>query len=420
MNHVTAEIITIGDEILYGHILDTNSQWMCQTLDAIGVKVIYRVTIGDNETDILNAFSMARERADIILITGGLGPTEDDLTKPCLAKFFDSPMEINDEALAEVTSFFKSRGRELSEINRQQALIPIKAVKLTNKMGTAPGIMFYEEGKMFVSMPGVPIEMKHIVETSVLPKIREYYSLPVIVHKIVKTIGIGESFLAEKIKKWADSLPSNISLAYLPSLGMVKLRLTAVGDNKDALFMVIDSCITSLKLIVGKYIFGYDDDTIEGRIGSILREKGLSLSAAESCTGGYFSHLITSVPGSSTYFMGSIISYDNAVKANQLNIDSTLIEELGAVSEEVVIAMAQNIRDQLGTDIGIAVSGIAGPDGGSEDKPLGTVWICFSDGQNSVAKKLNLGYRGRKENIHLSSLAMLNLLRLQLSDGIRE
>ncbi len=414
MKHVKAEIITIGDEILYGHILDTNSQWMCQTLGDLGVKVNYRSTIGDNEEHILKAFDEARRRSDLVFITGGLGPTEDDLTKPCLAKFFDSEMELNEKALEEVTQFFKSRGRELNELNHGQAVLPVKCEMLSNKVGTAPGMLFHENDKVFISLPGVPLEMKYIIENEAIPRIKELFHMPVILHRTIKTIGIGESFLAPKIQDWANNLPDHISLAYLPSLGMVKLRLTAVGPTLESLKTEVNDQIEKLLPLAGKYIFGFDSDTIEEALGKILKERGLTLSAAESCTGGYFSHRITSVPGSSSYFHGGLISYDNSVKVKKLGVPADVIEKYGAVSEEVVKYMAENIRKELSTDIGVSVSGVAGPEGGTDEKPVGTVWICFADGEKTIAKKLSLGFRSRSVNIELSALAVMNLIRLQL------
>lgn len=420
MNYAKAEIITIGDEILYGHILDTNSQWICQELDAIGVKVQHRITLGDHREDIIEAFETAWKRADIILVTGGLGPTDDDITKPCLVEFFGTELEIHQEALEKLTEFFKLRGKGLTETNRMQAAVPIGAEMLENKMGTAPGLLFPKDGKILVSMPGVPIEMKYLMNKWVFPRIKEDFELPVIFHKTLKMVGIGESFLADKLKPWAKGFPETTSLAYLPSLGMVKLRLTTVAEDISKAQVQTEKLIEEMLPLGGKYIYGYNNDTLEGKIGEILKEKKLSLSAAESCTGGYFSHMITSVPGSSDYFKGSIVSYDNSVKENLLNVPSSVIEKYGAVSEEVVKIMAEEVRKKLKTDIGVSVSGIAGPGGGSEDKPVGTVWICYCDDEKTITKILNLGFRNRTRNVQLSTLALLNLIRLQLTGVIRE
>ncbi|MBY0432478.1 MAG: CinA family nicotinamide mononucleotide deamidase-related protein, partial [Cyclobacteriaceae bacterium] len=307
MQTILAELLTIGDEILYGQIVDTNSQWMSVELDKVGIKVIRKTTVGDQESEILTAFAEAEKRADIILITGGLGPTSDDLTKPLLAKYFNCDLVMNEEALAEVTEFFKSRGRELTEINRQQAALPRACEKITNPIGTAPGMWFNKNGKIFMSMPGVPHEMKKMMTERVIPKLKETFKTPVIYHKVIRTAGQGESFLAEKISGWEKTLPPHVKLAYLPSLGEVKLRLTSFGDSLDTLKQETELLVENVKEHIGQYIYGYGDDPLEVVIGNTLREKKLTLSVAESCTGGFLSHLITSVPGSSDYFLGSLV-----------------------------------------------------------------------------------------------------------------
>jgi nicotinamide-nucleotide amidase len=415
MKTITAELLTIGDEILYGQIVDTNSQWMSVELSNAGIKVTRKTTVGDEESEILTAFAEAEKRADIILITGGLGPTSDDLTKPCLAKFFNCPLAINDEALAEVTAFFKSRGRELTEVNRQQAALPVCCQKITNKMGTAPGMWFTRNAKVFVSMPGVPHEMKRMMTDIIIPKLRETFETSVIHHTVIRTVGIGESFLADKIASWEKSLPEQFKLAYLPSLGEVKLRLTAIGDDREALIRASDELVDRLKPLAGEFIFGLGEDSLESVIGKILREKKLSLSIAESCTGGYLSHLITGIAGSSDYFQGSIIAYANDIKTNELSVDPELLKTRGAVSEEVVAAMAHGVRKKFSTDIGIATSGIAGPGGGTPEKPVGTIWIAYADRQQTVTKKLQLS-PDRMVNIRMSSVMALNLIRLNAPD----
>jgi nicotinamide-nucleotide amidase len=405
-----AELLTIGDEILFGQIVDTNAQWMSVELTKAGIKVIRKTSVGDIESEILEAFREAEERADIILITGGLGPTSDDLTKPCLAKYFDCELKIHEEALREVTEFFKSRGRELTEVNRQQAALPVCCEKITNAMGTAPGMWFSRNGKVFVSMPGVPHEMKAMMTNIIIPKLKETFATPVIHHTMIRTIGIGESFLAEKIKSWETSLPAHIRLAYLPSLGQVKLRLTATGNDISALKEEGTLLASQLNPLIGEYIFGYDENDIEIAIGKILKEKKLTLSCAESCTGGYLAHMITSVPGSSSYFLGGVIAYDNLVKTNTLDVRGETILAHGAVSEETVREMAINVRLKLGTDIGVATSGVAGPHGGTEEKPVGTVWIAYADETKVVTRKLQLS-KDRIINIKMSSIAVLNLVR---------
>jgi len=413
---VKAELLTIGDEILYGQIIDTNSQWMSVELGNAGVKVVRKTSVGDEEGEILTAFAEAEKRADIILITGGLGPTNDDLTKPCLAKYFNCEMKIHEEALAEVTEFFASRGRELTEVNRNQALLPVCCEKITNAMGTAPGMWFARNGKVFVSMPGVPHEMKRMMTDLVIPKIKVTFTLPVIHHKVIQTIGIGESFLAEKISAWEAALPSHIKLAYLPSLGEVKLRLTSIGQSKAALEAEADELTEKLKERIGQFIFGYGSDPIEVVIGNTLRQKKLTLAVAESCTGGYLSHLITSVPGSSDYFLGSMIPYAYEVKMRQLGVKPETLEKYGAVSEPTIVEMANVIRAKFNTDIGVATSGVAGPGGATPDKPVGTVWIAYSDKHQTVTKKLQLS-KDRIINIKLATTHVLNLIRTSLPKG---
>lgn len=411
--NIKAELLTIGDEILYGQIVDTNSQWMSVELSQVGIKVIRKTTVGDQEDEILTAFAEAEKRADVVLITGGLGPTNDDLTKPCLAKFFNCQMAIHEEALAEVTSFFKSRGRELTEINKLQASLPTCCEKITNAMGTAPGMWFHHQGKVFVSMPGVPHEMKRMMTDLVIPKLKQTFQTPTIYHRVIRTAGIGESFLAEKIKDWEDSLPPHIKLAYLPGLGDVKLRLTAIGDNSVEIEKEIDELVSSLQERAGQFIYGYGEDPLEVVIGNSLRERKLTLAVAESCTGGYLTHLITSVPGSSEYFLGSIIPYAYEIKMRQLGVKPETLELHGAVSEETITEMANLVRAKFNTDIGVATSGIAGPGGATPEKPVGTVWIAYSDKHHTVARKLQLS-KDRLINIKLASNAVLNLIRLNL------
>ncbi|MBX2899839.1 MAG: competence/damage-inducible protein A [Cyclobacteriaceae bacterium] len=413
MKKILAELLTIGDEILYGQIVDTNAQWMSIELDKIGIKVVRKTTVGDVESEILTAFEEAEKRADVILITGGLGPTSDDLTKPCLAKYFNCNLAINAEALAEVTEFFKSRGRELTELNRQQAALPTACQKITNALGTAPGMWFDKGDKVFMSMPGVPHEMKKIMTDHVIPRLGKKFELPVIHHKVIRTIGIGESMLAEKIAAWENALPSHIKLAYLPSLGEVKLRLTGFGSSLAQLESETTELVEKLKALVSPYIYGYGETPIEVVVGETLRSRKLTLSIAESCTGGYLSHLITSVPGSSEYFLGTMIPYAYEIKMRQLGVKPETLEKFGAVSEPTIIEMANIVRAKFSTDIGVATSGIAGPGGATPDKPVGTVWIAYSDKYQTVTKKLSLT-KDRMLNIRLASIAVLNLIRQSL------
>ncbi len=413
MKSITAELLTIGDEILYGQIVDTNSQWMSVALSNAGIKVIRKTSVGDIEGEILVALKEAEQRADIILITGGLGPTSDDLTKPCLAKYFNCELKLHEEALAEVTEFFKSRGRELTDMNRQQAFLPTCCEKITNAMGTAPGMWFSRNGKVFMSMPGVPHEMKHMMTTLVIPKLKQTFQTPVIHHKVIRTVGIGESFLAEKISTWEQSLPAHIKLAYLPSLGEVKLRLSSQGTDKSTMEEETEALTEQLLAIAGEYVYGYGEEPLEVALGNTLRSKKLTLAIAESCTGGYLSHLVTRVPGSSDYFLGSMIPYGYEIKKSQLGVKPETLEQFGAVSEPTIREMANLVRAKFGTDIGVATSGIAGPGGATAEKPVGTVWIAYSDKYQTVTRKLQLS-KDRLINIQMSSLAVLNLIRLNL------
>ncbi len=410
MKAIVAELLTIGDEILYGQIVDTNSQWMSVELSNVGIQVIRKTTVGDVEHEILTAFAEAEKRADVILITGGLGPTSDDLTKPLLARYFNCAIEIHEEALEEVTAFFKSRGRELTDINRQQAALPVCCEKITNVMGTAPGMWFERNGKVFVSMPGVPHEMKRMMSDIIIPKLQRTFQTPTIIHQMIRTVGIGESFLAEKISSWEKSLPSHIRLAYLPSLGEVKLRLTAVGDDAAQLRQQTQQYVDSIKPLAGEFIFGYDNDPLEAVLGNMLADRKMTLSIAESCTGGYLSQMITSVAGSSRYFLGSIVVYDNRIKVEQLGVAEQTLKDHGAVSEQTVLEMAARVREKFKTDIGVATSGVAGPGGGTDEKPVGTIWIAYADKGKTIARKLQLS-KDRSVNIRQTSVAALNLIR---------
>ena len=415
MKNIFAEVITIGDELLYGQTLDTNTQWIGQQLNLIGIKIIRKVSIGDAREEIVSALEEASHRADIILITGGLGPTKDDITKKTLAEYFDSPISMHPQALADLKQLFAERNYPLTALNEGQAMLPDKCTMIPNTMGTAPGMWFEAQGKVYVSMPGIPYEMKTMMTRTILPKLPTQFALPVIVHQMIQTVGIGESWLSEKIAQWEDALPSHIRLAYLPSFGKVKLRLTAVGENREQLQSEIDEQVEQVAPLIQKYIFGYGEVLLEEAIGRDLLSYHQTLALAESCTGGFIAHSITSIPGSSRYFRGGLVPYDNRLKIDVLGVDEALIRQHGAVSEETVRAMAENIRNLLQSDIGLATSGIAGPDGGTPDKPVGTIWIAVADADNTVVKKLTLSH-DRLVNIHRTEVAALNLLR-QLLNG---
>ena len=410
MQAVNAEIIAIGDELLYGQIMDTNSHWISQELDAVGVRVVRKTTVGDNRTDILTAFEEASKRADLILITGGLGPTQDDLTKPLLAEYFGCEIVEVPEAVAAVSAYFTRRGREMTLLNTLQGHLPTCCTYVPNEVGTAPGMWFEQKGCYWMSMPGVPHEMKKLVKDFVLPKLSQVFELPVIYHKLIKTAGIGESWLADLIKDWENALPAHIRLAYLPSLGHVKLRLTAFGTNKEQLQQEVATQIELLLPQIEKYVYGYDEETLETALGKLLRNAGKTIALAESCSGGYVSHLITTVPGSSAYFQGAVVPYHNTFKERILGVKSETLSSHGAVSEATVAEMAEGVRSLFNADYGLASSGIAGPDGGSPDKPVGTVWIGCAGPEGVETRKLQLT-QDRMLNIQLTGVAVLNLFR---------
>lgn len=408
-----AEIITIGDEILIGQVIDTNSAWMARELNNIGISVIQITSVPDSHEAIIKALTDAAERADIILTTGGLGPTKDDITKIALCDFFNTQLVFDTGSFNNIQRIFLVRGYKMTESNRRQAEIPACCEPLLNEDGTAPGMCFRKNGKIFVSMPGVPFEMKGLMNTRILPMLKPL-SNSVILHKTILTHGVGESFLADKIQDWESRLPKNFKLAYLPQPGIVRLRLSATGNLMEALKAEMETQINLLYSLVSDYIFGEDEDNLETILGSLLKEMHLTISIAESCTGGYISHLITSIAGSSEYFKGTVVSYSNDVKIETLGITAETINLHGAVSRETVIEMAEGVRKILKTDCSIAVSGIAGPDGGTPEKPVGTVWIAVATPfGETVAKKFLFG-DNRERNIRRSALSAIDMMRRQL------
>ncbi len=407
-----AILISIGDEILFGQTLDTNAHWSSGELDSLGIQVVKKITIGDNREEILSAFKEAQLTADIVLVTGGLGPTNDDLTKPCLVEYFDTHLERNEKVLKNIQGLFSKAGWEISTSNEMQADLPANCTPIINSIGTASGMWFDTDGKVLVSMPGVPFEMKQMMMNTILPKLKKQFVKDGIYHRMIRTIGIGESKLAEMIKEWESQLPNDIKLAYLPTMGSVKLRLTALGDGnlvKKRMQAEIEKVLPTIK----SYVYGFDDDEIEETLGKMLKDRKFKLAVAESCTGGYLSHRITSVPGSSEWFIGSMVPYSNDFKEKELGVDKKILEEHGAVSEPVVLALAKNARIKLRSDVGLSISGIAGPDGGTEEKPVGTVWIGYSDKHKTVAKKFRF-IRDREINIKYSAVAALNMIRINL------
>ena len=413
---MNAELLTIGNEILIGQITNTNAVWMAQELNLIGVSVVHMSSVADEKHSILKAFSDASKRADIVLITGGLGPTKDDITKSTFCEYFETELVTDENVLKDVTGFFSKRNKEVSEINRKQAEVPKGCLVIRNKNGTAPGMWMEKNNTIFVSMPGVPYEMQAMVTDNVIPEIKRRFKLPFIFHKTILTQGIGESDLADLISDWEDSLTEKeIGLAYLPSPGMVRLRLSSKGFDAFELHHKIESQIEKVKPLIEKYIYGYEEygkaqPKIEEILGELLLEKGLKLGLAESCTGGYISHLITSVAGSSNYYNGCIVPYHNEFKYNLLKVDNTIFEKQGAVSKECVMAMAKETLNTFNADVAIAVSGIAGPGGGTDEKPVGTTWIAVAYGDRIVPKQFVFGHN-RQRNIQMTANTAMNMLR---------
>lgn len=408
-----ADIINIGDELLIGQVINTNASWLAERLNGIGIKVRQITAISDSGSHITNAIDEAFAHSGLVILTGGLGPTKDDITKLVLAGYFNSSLIMHEPTLHHVENFFKQRGRKITELNRKQAEIPACCEPLPNPNGTAPGMWFEKDGKLLVSVPGVPYEMKSLFEDHILSRLASMINGDVIIHKTVLTQGVGESFLAELIAGWEDNLPSNIRLAYLPQPGIVRLRLTATGNDKIGLEKMLTNQIEQLKKIIPDIIFGYDSDTLEQVIGELLKKSGATICTAESCTGGYLAHMITRVSGSSAYFKGSVIAYSNELKTSLLGVDPMLINEHGAVSREVVEAMAMGARKKLKTSYALSTSGIAGPTGGTPEKPVGTVWIALA-GPKGVESRHFLFGSHRERNIHITALAALNMLRTKL------
>lgn len=412
--NVKVEIISIGDELLIGQTIDTNSAWMGKKLYEVGARLSLISSISDNREQILSVLSAAEKRSDIVLITGGLGPTNDDITKDCLCEYFETELVMNQEVLRKTEDYFLKRGLKILESNRQQAALPKSCTILPNNVGTASGMWFERNDKVIISMPGVPSEMKDIMKHEVLPRLKKRISNSAIVHRTILTEGIGESFLAHKIEDWENSLAEeNLKIAYLPSYGLVKIRLSAYGDNEAPLNEKIDRKIKELSNLIPNYFLGEGDDKLQNSIGKLLRGKGQTIATAESCTGGYLAHLITSVPQSSNYYKGSVISYDNNVKIDQLHVKREEIEKYGAVSQSVVEQMAVGVQKLLKVDYALATSGVAGPDGGTADKPVGTVWIALAYKDEVFSQKYTFN-KDRLINIKLSANTALSMLRRHL------
>ena len=403
-------IITIGDELLIGQIINTNVAWMGEQVTLNGGQVVGSSTVGDTKEGIRRYIQMAMQEADVVLLSGGLGPTKDDITKNVLAEYFDSEMEFHEETYERLCKMFERFGRPPLPSHKEQCYMPVNAKVMTNRKGTAPGMWFEQDGKVIVSMPGVPYEMKYLMEHEVVPALLDKFTLLPSVYKTILTAGTGESVIAELIAPVTDALPDYFKVAFLPNLGKVRVRLGATGSNEAKLQVEVDEAVKSVVALMPELVFGYDTETQEGVLGELLKAKGLRLSTAESCTGGYLAHRITSVSGSSSYYVGGVVAYANEVKAQKLGVSDDILDKYGAVSEETVIAMVNGALEKYQTDISIAISGIAGPTGGTEAKPVGTIWLALGSQNNVKTYKLQLG-KDRLKNIEYTGNFSLNKLR---------
>lgn len=408
-----AEIISIGDEILIGMTIDSNAAWIGNSLTHLGINVYQNISISDTKEHILKAVDEAFSRSELVIVTGGLGPTSDDITKQTLCDYFDTSLVKNKSVYENIENFLAARGLEMNDNNVRQADVPEDCKVLPNALGTAPGMWFEKEGKVLISMPGVPYEMKYIMQEHTLPLISNFFNRPAIKYRLVMTFGTFEAKLAEILEDFEKELPENVSLAYLPTSGIIKLRLTGRGDDEDLVDRILQEQVDKLYGIIPDLIYGLDGVSLQGVLGSILKEKNLTLGIAESCTGGSLSSMITEIPGSSDYFKGSVIAYDNDIKMELLGVKGEDLEKHGAVSREVALQMARGVRKKLETDYGLSTTGIAGPGGGTEDKPVGTVWIAVSSKEGDFAVKHNYAFK-RMNNIRRASLAAMNLLRQKL------
>jgi nicotinamide-nucleotide amidase len=407
---MNAHIITIGDEILIGQIIDTNSAWLATELTKIGFTVAQMHSIADDAKAIEEALTLSLEKAELLIFTGGLGPTKDDITKKTLATYFNTPLVFSEEVFGDVVSFIERRGSKMNPLNNDQALVPQKARVLRNANGTAPGLWFEQNGRVVVSLPGVPSEMKALMLDKVLPAVQSFFKLPAVVHRTAIVTEIAESQLAIKLEAWENNLPDGVKLAYLPSPGIVRLRLGVTTQNHDEAEQLLLLELKKMQQIIPENVVSLNEESLQVVIAKLLKDKYKTLSTAESCTGGNIAHLITSIAGSSAYFKGSVVAYANAVKEIVLNVNSLDIQQFGAVSRTVVEQMAQGARNLLQTDYAIATSGIAGPDGGTEEKPVGSVWIAVASSEKVVSKLFVFGNE-REINIKRASNAGLNYLR---------
>ncbi|BDU27568.1 CinA family nicotinamide mononucleotide deamidase-related protein [Flavobacterium sp. GSB-24] len=410
-----AAIITIGDEILIGQIVDTNSAFIAKSLDRIGVEVIEMLSISDDKRHILDTFALLQNKVDVVIVTGGLGPTKDDVTKKTFCDYFNDELVVNPEVLAHVTQliegFYK---RPISQLNKDQALVPSTCTVLHNKVGTAPGMWMKKENTVFISLPGVPYEMKYLVEEEIIPKIVREYKRPYIIHKTILTYGQGESLVAERIEHWENNLPEFIKLAYLPNPGRVRLRLTARGTDKELLETAIEENVRSLDLIIHDIIVGYEEnETIESVVGKILTKQNKTVSTAESFTGGRIASLLSAVPGASSYFKGSVVSYATETKINVLGVSEEIIKKHSVVSAEVASAMALSVKNLLKTDYGIATTGNAGPSKGDSDAEIGTVFIALATPNEVIVEEFNFG-QPREKVVDRATVKSLEILQKEI------
>jgi len=402
-----AIIINIGNELLSGKTINSNGAFIAEQIAKVGITTKTILSIADNREDLIQHLTSSLKIADIVFITGGLGPTNDDMTKQILAEYYAVGMKTDIQSEENIKAFLQKRNLPITKINLDQAKVPENAIIFPNLIGTAPGMGFYKKGKYVFSLAGVPFEMRNLIKTEIVPFLLQKLDLEKIYVRDILTQGMGESFLSQRIEKWEKALPKTISLAYLPSPGTVKLRLSAKGDKGK---IILQGEIDTLIKLIPELIWGYDDDKLEKLIGIKLKEKNYCIATAESCTGGHLTHLITSISGSSDYFKGSIIAYSNEIKEKQLHVSSQTIKKHGAVSEEVVKEMAEGVCNKFNTEIAISTSGIAGPSGGTKEKPVGTVWIAVATPEKTIAQKFIFG-DNRQRNIIRSSYAALNMLR---------
>jgi nicotinamide-nucleotide amidase len=408
-----AIIITIGDELLIGQTVDTNSAWIGSELSNIGFDIIRKISIHDLRKDILDTLVETVGKAEVVLITGGLGPTSDDITKQTICEFFGTRLIINDEVLAMVTEMMKKRNFPMNENNRRQAEVPESCRILKNEAGTAPGMWFEKDKTIFAFMPGVPYEMKYLMNKHVIPELKKQFTSQVIIHRNIMTYGAPEARLAELLEGFESSLPSFIRLAYLPASGIIKLRLTGTGPERLVLLDKMEETVKKLYQIIPDVIFGENEEPFEVVVGKLLLKKKQTICTAESCTGGNIAHLLTSVPGSSRYFTGSVVAYDNKVKENIIGVPAEVISKYGAVSEEVARLMAEGVRSIMKSDFAVATTGIAGPDGGTDSKPVGSICIAVASEHGTVSEKHVYGNE-RIININRFSIAALSLAWKQI------